>query len=121
MPTGHPVRYLDAKTCLYAPDEASRECLALIVARQLKHEDVLAALAELFIVRGPANLLQRRSRNGSPRSASRRSTSRRDRHGRTATMNRSTGRCATNGFVAKFLMVQVWVIEIAGQQARLLN
>ena len=26
-------------------DEASRECLALIVARQLKHEDVLAALA----------------------------------------------------------------------------
>jgi len=34
-------------------DEASRECLALIVARQLKHEDVLAALAELFIARGP--------------------------------------------------------------------
>jgi len=30
-------------------DEASRECLALVVARQLKHEDVLAALAELFI------------------------------------------------------------------------
>lgn len=28
-------------------DEASRECLALIVARQLKHEDVLAVLAEL--------------------------------------------------------------------------
>ena len=34
-------------------DEASRECLALIVARQLKHEDILAALAELFIARGP--------------------------------------------------------------------
>ena len=34
-------------------DEASRECLALIVARQLKHEDVLAALADLFIARGP--------------------------------------------------------------------
>lgn len=34
-------------------DEASRECLALVVARQLKHEDVLAALAELFIERGP--------------------------------------------------------------------
>jgi transposase InsO family protein len=34
-------------------DEASRECLALIVARQLKHEDVLAALADLFISRGP--------------------------------------------------------------------
>ena len=30
-------------------DEASRECLALIVTRQLNHEDVLAALAELFI------------------------------------------------------------------------
>ncbi len=44
-------------------DEASRECLALIVARQLKHEDVLAALAELFIARGPpANI---RSDNGS--------------------------------------------------------
>ncbi len=44
-------------------DEASRECLALIVARQLKHEDVMAALAELFIERGPpANI---RSDNGS--------------------------------------------------------
>jgi putative transposase len=44
-------------------DEASRECLALIVARQLRHEDVLAALADLFIARGPpANI---RSDNGS--------------------------------------------------------
>ena len=44
-------------------DEASRECLAMIVARQLKHEDVLAALADLFIARGPpANI---RSDNGS--------------------------------------------------------
>jgi transposase InsO family protein len=43
-------------------DEASRECLALIVARQLRHEDVLAALAELFVLRGPpANI---RSDNG---------------------------------------------------------
>jgi putative transposase len=43
-------------------DETSRECLALIVARQLRHEDVLAALAELFIARGPpANV---RSDNG---------------------------------------------------------
>lgn len=32
-------------------DEASRECLALIVARRLRHEDVPAALAELFIAR----------------------------------------------------------------------
>jgi len=43
-------------------DEASRECLALVVARQLRHEDVLAALAELFVLRGPpANI---RSDNG---------------------------------------------------------
>jgi putative transposase len=44
-------------------DEASRECLALIVARQLKHEDVLAALADLFIARGPPAHI--RSDNGS--------------------------------------------------------
>ena len=43
-------------------DEASRECLALVVARRFRHEDVLAALAELFITRGPpANI---RSDNG---------------------------------------------------------
>jgi len=34
-------------------DEASRECLALIVARKLRSEDVLAALAELLVTRGP--------------------------------------------------------------------
>ena len=44
-------------------DEASRECLALIIARQLNHEDVLAALAELFIERGPPAHI--RSDNGS--------------------------------------------------------
>lgn len=44
-------------------DEASRECLALIVARQLRHEDVLAALADLFIARGPPGNI--RSDNGS--------------------------------------------------------
>lgn len=31
----------------------SRECLALPVARRLRSEDVLAALAELFVNRGP--------------------------------------------------------------------
>jgi putative transposase len=36
-------------------DEASRECLGLIVARQLKHEDVLAALADLFVTALAAN------------------------------------------------------------------
>src|SRR3546814_12424432 len=42
--------------------DLSRECLALIVVRQLKHEDVLAALADLFIARRPpANI---RSDNG---------------------------------------------------------
>lgn len=44
-------------------DEASRECLALIVARQLKHDDVLAALADLFVSRGPPAHI--RSDNGS--------------------------------------------------------
>ena len=34
-------------------DEASRECVALPVARRLRSEDVLAALAELFVTRGP--------------------------------------------------------------------
>lgn len=43
-------------------DEASRECLALIVARKLRNEDGLAALAELFVTHGPpANI---RSDNG---------------------------------------------------------
>ncbi|MDB5717751.1 MAG: integrase [Sphingomonas bacterium] len=45
-------------------DEASRECLALIVARQLRHQDVLAALAELFIVRGPPAHIRSDSDNG---------------------------------------------------------
>ncbi|TZG25731.1 IS3 family transposase [Sphingomonas montanisoli] len=44
-------------------DEASRECLALVVSRQLRHEDVLAALADLFIDRGPPAHI--RSDNGS--------------------------------------------------------
>ncbi len=44
-------------------DEASRECLALIVARKMKHQDVLAALADLFVSRGPPAHI--RSDNGS--------------------------------------------------------
>lgn len=31
----------------------ARECLALLVARQIRSADVLAILAELFVVRGP--------------------------------------------------------------------
>ncbi len=34
-------------------DEASRECLALPVARRLRSHDVLTALADLFVTRGP--------------------------------------------------------------------
>jgi putative transposase len=34
-------------------EEASRECFALPVARRLRSEDVLAALAELFVTRSP--------------------------------------------------------------------
>ena len=43
-------------------DEASRECLALPVARRLRSEDVLEALAELFVTRGPPAYI--RSDNG---------------------------------------------------------
>lgn len=43
-------------------DEASRECLALPVARRLRSEDVLAALAELFVTRRPPAHI--RSENG---------------------------------------------------------
>lgn len=59
-------------------DEASRECLALIVARQLKHEDVLVALADLFVTRVPpahirsdngAEFIANAVQNGSARSA----------------------------------------------------
>lgn len=38
-------------------DEASRECVALPVARKLKSDDVVTALAELFVTRGrPAHI-----------------------------------------------------------------
>lgn len=34
-------------------DEASRECIALLVARRIRSTDVLAMLADLFILHGP--------------------------------------------------------------------
>ena len=34
-------------------DEFTRECLALVVARQLRSDDVMYCLAELFVDRGP--------------------------------------------------------------------
>ena len=43
-------------------DEASRQCLALLVQRRIRSEDVLAVLAELFVLHGvPAHI---RSDNG---------------------------------------------------------
>ena len=44
-------------------DEASRDYLAMRVARSLTSDDVLAALAELFVTRGPPAHI--RSDNGS--------------------------------------------------------
>ena len=43
-------------------DEYSRECLALLVARQITADDVLAQLEELFVLRGTPDHL--RSDNG---------------------------------------------------------
>ena len=49
--------FIDYHSLDRGTDETSRECLALVVARQLRHEVVLAALAELFIDRGaPAHI-----------------------------------------------------------------
>jgi transposase InsO family protein len=43
-------------------DEYSRECLAIVVARRLTADDVLQALADLFVEHGPPNHI--RSDNG---------------------------------------------------------
>jgi len=43
-------------------DEYTRECLAILVARQIRSDDVLHLLAELFVDRGPPDHL--RSDNG---------------------------------------------------------
>jgi putative transposase len=43
-------------------DEFSRKCLAIIVARRLNSDDVLAALTELFVAYGPPAFI--RSDNG---------------------------------------------------------
>ena len=54
---GRPVRMLTVI------DEFSRECLAIVVARSLKSDDVLQALTDLFVERGPPDHI--RSDNGS--------------------------------------------------------
>ena len=38
---------------LVVVDEFSRECLAILVARRLNSDDVLALLTELFLTHGP--------------------------------------------------------------------
>ena len=38
---------------LVVVDEFSRECLAILVARRLNSDDVLALLTELFVIHGP--------------------------------------------------------------------
>ena len=43
-------------------DEFSRECLAILVARRLRSDDVLALLTELFVAHGPPDHI--RSDNG---------------------------------------------------------
>jgi len=43
-------------------DEYTRECLAIVVARRLRADDVLQALADLFVERGPPDHI--RSDNG---------------------------------------------------------
>jgi transposase InsO family protein len=43
-------------------DEASRECMALLVARRIRSADVLAILADLFVIHGPPAYI--RSDNG---------------------------------------------------------
>jgi transposase InsO family protein len=43
-------------------DEYTKECLAIVVARRLRADDVLAALADLFVERGPPDHI--RSDNG---------------------------------------------------------
>jgi transposase InsO family protein len=53
---GRPLKWLSIV------DEYTRECLALVVARNLTAEDVLDVVAELFVVRGVAGYL--RSDNG---------------------------------------------------------
>jgi putative transposase len=54
---GRPIRMLTVI------DEFTRECLAIVVARSLKSDDVLHALADLFVDRGPPDHI--RSDNGS--------------------------------------------------------
>ena len=43
-------------------DEYTRECLAIQVARQIRSDDVVQLLADLFVLRGPPEHL--RSDNG---------------------------------------------------------
>ena len=92
-------------------DEASRECMALLVARRIRSADVLAILAELFVIHGPPAHI--RSDNGPEfiatavkdwwhRSGCRRFTSRLVARGRMAIVNRSTAACVMSCLMAKY-------------------
>ena len=49
-------------------DEHTRECLAIDVQRQIKSEDVLAVLSDLFVRHGPpAHIRQTTARSSRPR------------------------------------------------------
>jgi putative transposase len=39
-------------------DEFSRRCLAIVVARRLNSDDVLATLTELFVEHGPPDFIR---------------------------------------------------------------
>jgi transposase InsO family protein len=83
-------------------DEYTRECLAILVARRLRSDDVLHLLADLFADRGPPDHI--RSDNGSEMpsehglegSASKPCSSNPEAHGRTASTSHSMGNSGTS-------------------------
>ena len=86
-------------------DEFTRRCLAIVVARKLRSDDVLHCLTDLFVAHGPPEHIRptmapssspATCATGSAGSASRRSTSNPAAHGRTATARASTPSSATS-------------------------
>jgi transposase InsO family protein len=86
-------------------DEYTREALMIRVDRKLNSTDVLDALTDLFILRGPPEYIRsdngpefiaRRCATGSPPSAPRRPTSNQAHLGRTDTAKASTPGSATS-------------------------
>jgi putative transposase len=86
-------------------DEFTKEALMIRVDRKLNSTDVVDALTDLFILRGPpefirsdngAEFIAKKVRTGSEPSAPRRPSSSRDHLGRTATARASTPGSATS-------------------------